>query len=242
MLQLVRLKYGESETFSPGGGITGVEIAKASVKVANIAFQKDVALHYRQPNGTWTERALNWQSNSGDYDLFGGNFSDIVTTEFVIRYAAGGQTFWDNNDSTNYHVDSGQPNVVGERSVVLNQATARRGTEAGGGFVFTTSWTEGEIYVQNRSFNKRVGIRLTANNWATFLDTDATFSGTVTVATGTSEVEIWKFKTGEFNLDESTPDFRFAIYYQDIDSGEWFWDNNFGRDYTLSKADLATIA
>jgi len=242
MLQLVRLKYGESETFAPGGGITGVEITKASAKVANIAFQKDVALHYRQPDGTWAERALTWQANYGDYDLFGRNFNDIVTTEFALRYAAGGQTFWDNNNFANYHVDTGQPNVVGERSVVLNKATAKRGTEAGGGLVFTTSWTEGEIYVQNRSFNKRVGIRLTANNWATFLDTDATFSGTVSVATGLPEVELWKFKTGEFNLDESTPNFRFAIYYHDLDSGAWFWDNNFGRDYTLSKTDLAMIA
>jgi hypothetical protein len=36
--QPIRLKYGESETFSPGGGITGVEITKISAKAKNIAF------------------------------------------------------------------------------------------------------------------------------------------------------------------------------------------------------------
>jgi len=35
--------------------------------------------------------------------------------------------------------------------VILNKATARRGSQAGG-FVFTTSWVEGEIFVKNVSF------------------------------------------------------------------------------------------
>jgi hypothetical protein len=241
MVKLVRLKYGESETFSPGGGFTGVQLTKASVKVANIAFHKDVALHYQQQDGSWTEQGLIWQDHFGDYDLFGGNFNDRITTQFVIRYSVNGETFWDNNNFANYHVNSGFPNVVAERTVVLNRATARRGTQAGGGFVVTTSWTEGEIYVQNLSFNKRVGIRLTADNWATSHDTEALFISAVPVATGISEVEVWKFKTPEFNLDQSTPHFRFAVYYNNLDTGEWFWDNNFGRDYSLSKEDLKTI-
>lgn len=241
MPQLVRLKYGESETYTPGGGIGGVQITKASAKVANIAFQKDVALHYRQSDGTWSERGLGWLDNFGDYDLFGGNFSDIVTSEFVVRYFVDGQTYWDNNGLANYHVGNVKPNVVGALAVILNRATARRGSEAGGGFVFDTSWTEGEIYVQNQSFNKRVGIRLTANDWMSFHDSDASFSGTVSVATGISDVEIWKFKTPELNLDESTVRFRFAVYYNNLDTGQWFWDNNFGHDYSLSKVDLSTL-
>ena len=95
--------------------------------------------------------------------------------------------------------------------------------------------------MQNLSFNKRIGIRLTANDWATSHDTDASFGGNVPVATGVSNVEVWKFKTPEFNLDESVPSFRFAIYYNNLDTGEWFWDSNFGRDYALSKADSAFI-
>jgi len=91
-----------------------------------------------------------------------------------------------------------------------------------------------------RRSTKRVGIRLSTDDWATSQDTLAAFSGTVPVAEGPSEVEIWTFKTPELNLDASIPAFRFAIFYNDLDSGEFFWDNNFGQDYTLSKADLAT--
>jgi len=31
------------------------------------------------------------------------------------------------------------------------------------------------------------------------------------------------------------------VFYNNLDSGEWFWANNFGQDYTLAKTDLATI-
>lgn len=139
MPESVRLKYGVSETFSPGGGITGVKSTQASAKVANLGFQKEVALHYQQSDGSWAESALNWQRNFGDYDLFSGNFNDFITSQFVIRYTVGGQTFWDNNNFANYHVDSSHPNVVASRQMVLNRAVAKRGTQAGGGFVFSTS-------------------------------------------------------------------------------------------------------
>jgi hypothetical protein len=241
MSEFVKLKYGKSETFAPGGGIGNVEITQASAKVVNLGFQKGVAIRYRQPDGSWAERSLSWQRNFGDYDLFSGDFNDFTTNQFAIRYSVNGQTFWDNNSFADYHADTVHPNVVAELKVILNKAVAKRGNQAGGGFVFTTSWAEGEIYVQNRSFNKRVGIRLTANNWATSHDTDAAYGGLVPVAAGASAVEVWKFKTPEFNLDESTSDFQFAIYYHDHDTGEWFWDNNFGRNYRLSKTDAATI-
>jgi hypothetical protein len=60
-------------------------------------------------------------------------------------------------------------------------------------------------------------------------------------AVGVSHVEIWKFKTPELNLDQSSAEFRFAVFYNNLDSGEWFWDNNFGQNYSLSKTDLANI-
>jgi hypothetical protein len=236
--QPIRLKYAESDNFSPGGGLTGVNNTQTAAKVQNLAFAKDVALHYTQPDGTWVERALTWQKNFGAYDIFGRSDNAFVTTQFVIRYTVNGQTFWDNNDGGNYHIDELRPNTVGG-NVMLNKATARRGSQAGGGFVFTTSWVEGEIFVKNLSFNKRVGIRLSTNGWATFQDTDASFNGNVAVAEGLSQVEIWKFKTPELNLDEGRPDFKFAVFYNNLDTGEFFWDNNFAQDYTLSKADFA---
>ncbi len=235
----VRLKYAESESFSPGGGIGSVDDTGVSVKVKNIAFAKDVGFVCALSDGTWIDEAMAWQKSFGNYDLFSFSDSSITTNEFAVRYTVDGQTFWDNNNGANYRVDEINPNTVGG-NVVLNAATARQGSESGGGFVFTTSWVEGNIYVKNLSFNKRVGIRLSSNGWASFLDTNATFGGTVPVAEGSSQVEMWTFKTPEFNLDATHPDFNFAIFYNDLDTGEWFWDDNFGQSYTLSKAASST--
>jgi hypothetical protein len=238
--QSVRLKYIESDNFSPGGGITGVNNTKMTAKAKNIAFAKDVAIHYAQADGAWVERPLAWHKNYLHHDLFALTDNSFITTEFVIRYTVNGETFWDNNGGGNYHVDSERPNTIGG-NVILNKATARRGSQAGGGFVFTTSWIEGEIFVKNLSFQKHVGIRVSANGGASFHDTNASFSGNVPVAVGLSQVEVWKFKTAELNIDQSSAEFRFAVFYNNLDSGEWFWDNNFRQDYTLSKTDLATI-
>lgn len=168
----IRLQYAESDNFSPGGGFTGVNNTKITAKVKNFAFAKEVVIHYAQADGAWVERPLAWQKTFSSYDLFALTDNSFITTEFVIRYTVNGETFWDNNGGTNHHVDSGRPNTAGG-NVILNKATARRGSQAGGGFVFTTSWVEGEIFVKNLSFQKRVGIRLSANGGPSFHDTNA---------------------------------------------------------------------
>ncbi len=240
MIEPIRLKYAVSENFSPGGGFTGVNSTVFTAKVKNVAFAKDVAVRYVLPTGSWDERPLAWEKNFTDYDLLARSDNSFSTTEFVFRYTVNGQTFWDNNGGANYHIDSGRPNTVGG-NVILNKATARRGTQAGGGFTVTTSWVEGEIFVKNASFHKRIGIRLSTNEWASFQDTDAWFDTKVSVVAGISQVEIWKFKTPELNLDQSSSNFRFAAFYNNLETGEWLWDNNFYQDYTLSKADFTTI-
>jgi len=228
-----RLKYATSQAFDIGG--LPNEYTHLRAKVENIAFAKDVAVHYKQPNGTWTDSPLGWIENEGDYDVFGAKLPFIE--EFVIRYTVNGASFWDNNKLLNYHL-SNFTNTVGG-NVMLNQAVAKIGHEAGGGFTVTTSWLEGEIYVNNLAFAKRVGIRFSTDGGMKWRDSDATFAGGVTEGTfaSSSGAELWKFKTPELNLDAASTVFRFAIYYQNLATGEWFWDNNFGQDYKLTKND-----
>ena len=175
-----------------------------------------------------------------DHDIFSAEVNEQVL-QFVIRYAVAGATFFDNNAGLDYHFASNLAIVGG--NVVLNRATAKRGSQAGGGFVFTTSWLEGQILVNNRSFAKDVGVRLSVDNGHTFHDTHGFFAGSnadngIFVGPG---AEVWQFKTPELNLDNSASEFRFAVFYQDQATGEVFWDNNFGQDYRVSKADGATI-
>ena len=128
-------------------------------------------------------------------------------------------------------------------NVVLNQAIAHQGTEAGGGgFVFTTSWLEGEILVNNLSFVKDVGVRMSVDGGVKWNDTLASFSGSNTANhTFVGPAEVWRFKTPELNLNDASPVFQFAVFYRNGATGETFWDNNFGQDYRVSKADGSAV-
>jgi Carbohydrate/starch-binding module (family 21) len=132
--------------------------------------------------------------------------------------------------------------IVGAH-VVLNKAVSKQGIQAGGGFVFTTSWLEGEILVNNLSFVKNVGVRLSADGGISWNDTLGFFAGShdadnIFIGPG---ADVWRFKTPELNLVSNPGEFRFAVFYRNGATGEWFWDNNFGQDYKISKADGATI-
>lgn len=230
----VRLKYATSQAFTVGGVSDAYMYTKA--KVSNIGFAKDVQIHFRTPSGTWIEQPLIWIANFGDYDLFLLNHG-THTAEFVIRYSVNGVTFWDNNQNVNYHLNNFANTVGG--NVVLNRAVAKIGTQVGGGFVFTTSWLEGEIYVNNLSFGKQVGVRLSTDGGLSWQDTNASFVGNIGEGTFTTSLgaELWRFKTPELNLDPAATFFRFAIYYRNLATNEWFWDNNFEQDYRMSKVE-----
>jgi hypothetical protein len=238
-MDTVRLKYAASESFSPGGGVTGVRSTKVSAKIKKFALANDVTLVFTQGDGVWNQTPLSFARTFDDHDIFETDDNTIVITQFALQYSAGADTFWDNNNGADYRVETARPNTVGG-NVVLNSATAKRGTQAGGGLTFTTSWVEGEIWVKDLSFAKRVGMRLSTNNWASFVDTPATFNSKVPTNQGLSQVEIWGFKTPELNLDNTTPSFVFAVFYENLNTGEWFWDNNCGQDFRLSKADGAS--
>jgi hypothetical protein len=234
----VRLKLARLGFFS-GGGFSGA-YAPITAKVRNIAFAKTVVVHYTPDDSTWKDFPLAFAAHYGDYDLFAGEVGEQVV-QFVLRYTVDGQTFYDNNAGYNYRLLSTLAVVGG--NVTLYAAKARVGQQAGGGFVFTTSWLEGEILVNNLSYVKAVGVRLSADGGATWHDTPATYVGTQT-SDGRfigPNAEAWKFKTPELNMNNAAAEFRFAVFYRNGATGETFWDNNFGQDYKVNKADGTTI-
>ena len=240
MSDLIRLKYAHTTDVNIDGMYVEQD-TQMRAKVKNVAATKDVRAHYNNGSGTWLDITLPWLANYGDYDLFGRD-GGFFTHELVVSCTQAGITDWDNYGSANYLV--GDSRSVAGDDVVLNQAVARQGTEAGGGFVFETSWIEGSILVNNLSFAKRVGIRYTANHGVTWNDTAATYGGPFISeypAAPPGDAEQWNFKTSEFNLDNASAVFEFAVYYQRLDTGEWFWDNNFFQNYKLSKVAGSTI-
>ena len=75
------------------------------------------------------------------------------------------------------------------------------------------------------------------------VDQERRYTGPATEGTyaGSNGAEVWKFKTPELNFNNASLDFAFAIYYNRLDTGEWFWDDNFSQNYKLSKMEGSTI-
>jgi hypothetical protein len=240
MSDLIRLKYAETNDINIDG-MYGQLDTRIQVKVKNVTPAKSVWAHFPAGGGVWQDLALPWIANYGNYDLFGVDPGYIIT-ELVVACTQAGITDWDNNGFANYLL--GDNSAVAGDDVVLNQAQAQQGTEVGGGFEFQTSWIVGSILVNNLSYAKRVGIRYTTNQGATWNDTLATYGGplnTDSTTAGPGSAEQWNFTTPELNYDNSSATFEFAVYYQRLDTGEWFWDNNFSQNYQLSKATGSTI-
>lgn len=238
-MDTVRLKMTRRGFFS-GGGFSGT-FTPVSAKVRNIALEKQVAAYYTPDGTTWKETPLSFSSHFGDYDTFDGTVNEQVV-RFVIRYSVAGQTFYDNNFGSDYAFGSRLAIVGG--NVALHRATAKQGAQVGGGFVFTTSWFEGEILVNNLGFVKNIGVRMTADGGASWFDVPASFSSSTTtdgVFVG-PDAEVWRFKTPELNLNSAAPAFQFAVFYGDASTGATFWDNNFSQDYKLNKGPGSVIS
>jgi len=240
----VRLKVAYGENYAVSGMTFSWTTIR--VKVKNINYQKQVTLHYRVAGtDSWQDHPLAFVGHYGNYDIFGGDGSTPVTQEFAIRYNVPGQEHWDNNNGANYHIDTFHGAVGG--NVMLNEATVDVHTEAGGGYSIPVSRMQGQIYVQNLSYHKVVGVHWSRDNGATWQDTPATYGGTVTaVASQVPEVEIWNFQTPTLTLEDSTAPYRFAVFYEqrnddDTATVATHWDNNFTQDYYLAKVNNARI-
>ena len=234
MSQAVHLKLAHQST-SDGGGS-----AHFSVKVKNLGFGKEVSVLYTGDDQQWKAAPLEFAAHFGNYDLFTGQIHEPLS-QFVVRYAIGGEVYYDNQFGENFRL--GPPQAVVGDNVALQQATSRQGMRDERGLVVGTSWLEGEILVNHRSFIKTVGVLLSADGGANWVSTNATYASQTTsggIDVGTN-VEVWRFKTPDLRHDPSAVEFQFAVFYRDGGTGELFWDNSFGQNYSISKLDGACV-
>jgi hypothetical protein len=198
-----------------------------TVRVNNVAYAKDVRLHYREA-GVWRDRPLVWQVNQGSYDLFALDpaldFGSNPFVDFAVSFSADGATHWDDNNHANYSLTPSVTDVTGG-NVTLNFAELQLGGTPGSSYV---TGLRGEMFVNNLSYHKRVGLRHSDNGWLSHLDIPASFSRR---AGEGGVLERWTF--GRNTSPEPFGRGEFAVYYQNLDTGVFFWDNNFGRNYDM---------
>lgn len=198
-------------------------------KVANLGYDKQVLLHYREGSGPWKQRQLSWVEWHGDHDIFSTgtpNTSPPSAAEFALSYTVNGNTFWDSQFGQNYRTGAGTTITGGH--VALFGATTRFA-----GLAPNERDVTGDIYVDNLSPQKVVGIRMSTDGGNVWQDVPAQYTGTSTEGAynNLGIVEKWHFVTPVF---VGLQPVRFAAYYRDVTSGKTYWDNNFGNDYVLS--------
>lgn len=213
----VEVRLVTSSSFPSGTGSFNYE-GEYQIVVQNTAFEKDVAIHGTTGSGApFSDRVATFQESLPDgRELWKLSTGDQLL-EFVAKYSVLGMTFWDNNGGANYT----QPPVFDEFDALLGRVPeVVQGTA---GFSDATDITVLSA-VKNLAFVKEVGVVFTTNDWASSSVALGHFDHTLK-----SGHEVWKIEApvgGANHVD-------YAIFYRA--NGQEFWDNNFWRNYTLTR-------
>lgn len=96
----------------------------------------------------------------------------------------------------------------------------------------------GFVRVKNVSFEKRVSLRLTYNDWETHEDVMCEFYSPQ--VSGRQNFDKFQFCFPLSIASNKDVKIQFAIYFKS-DAGE-FWDNNFGQNYSLGVKEIAATS
>jgi hypothetical protein len=220
----VRVAYAATQVFNPSGGVS-ISYSYVLVRVDNFGYQKQVLLHAPVSVGWWQQHELVWVEGRGDHDLF-ATVPNMVpaVTEFAVSYTVNGRTYWDSRLGENYRLGTLNTAVAGNIAVVsvLCRLFGQSGIDV-----------TGDIYVNNLSAHKEVGIRLSADGGIVWQDVPAAYAGPATeqVVVNLGAVERWRFDYAPSAAVQQP--LTFAAYYRDHQVGVTYWDNNFGHNYSL---------
>jgi len=199
------------------------------IEVDNLAFQKVVAVHYQSQSGAWVDAPASFVSVTGNnhevwsFQTQPKTFQDRLGTDFAfaIRYTVAGRTFWDNNSGRDYRVGAGPRPASFAPSVLLEVSNV---TLLDAAWQAPTNRASGVIALKNLAFQKDVKIVYSTDAWTTVKSASASF---LFSSTG---YENWSF---DIPLAAADRRIDFAISY--TVGGQTYWDNNFGRNYVLTK-------
>jgi Carbohydrate/starch-binding module (family 21) len=210
----------------------GVE---AFIEVENIAHEKRVVVRWRNGDCVDTEATYVrssggdteiWRALSPTHSCWSNEGPGTEAIKFAIRYDVAGKTYWDNNDGWDYLCAcwSNDNSVVLGPNLLLKSAAVVEGT--GGEYL------QGEIFVKNLGYAKRVDVIYTTDRWVHAQTAHASFRD------GTNEYvghpnEVWEFNAPLGRQTDFSVEVRFALRYQV--NGKVYWNDNVGLDYVISK-------
>jgi len=236
----IRLVLGHPFSYAVSG-MTWSETT-VSVHVDNIGtdYSRKVFVNYSLwSSENWQRTELELESNHGTHSLY-----QIVLpgsqAEFAVELESSEGSYWDNNNGDNYKVQawsSGGDYLAGTvgQKVALAEATSNEWvvfTKYGSPYIVDSTLT-GTIYVENLNYNKHVGIVVNYGdgNWQWV---DGSYAYSMSTG-GANNIEVWEVQFNYYGHPYPT-DWEFAVFYHNLDSDIWYWDNNFEKNYSLGKA------
>ena len=213
------------------------------IEVENIAYNKEVIVHYSMGGAAWTNTRAEFVTSLGNNrEIWKFKTAEAVylprwggaNYDFAIEYKVNGNSFWDNNGGGNYLVSCGGVLVSRPQQVLGSSALYTEG--------FTVTQTQidqytakkvlsGTIVLKNLAYQKLVKVRYSTDNWASWKEADAVYSAGITTPNGSATgLERWSFSE---EIPSSATQVKFAVSY--TVNGVTYWDNNFGRDYSSAQ-------
>lgn len=210
---------------------------KFTVKVANLALDKNVSVFHEKVDGNWEEIPLNYSFSidnqqeiwTGEYQYFGYTGEQIYDNEFVVKYDVNGTTYWDNNNGNNYVIEEREIGYLfADSSLSISVDSAYLFPYFGGGNQLNVI-----VDVKNVAPAKEVEVVYTTDGWQTkqYLALNFTkywYSGYqyALVSPNPFNIERW---TGSLVLDDTVDNVEYAVVYRV--NGQEYWDNNYGNNY-----------
>ncbi|MEW7288942.1 hypothetical protein [Aquimarina sp. 2304DJ70-9] len=216
---------------------------KFTVRVTNLAYDKQVSIYHEKIDGTWEEIPLSFTYNldsqneiwAGEYRYTAGTRGKIYDDEFVVKYDVDGTTYWDNNNGNNYSI---QEKEVGS---FFAESDLNISVDPDYDSLYPIYGSTGNQFsvivdVRNIAPGKEVEVVYTTDGWQTtqYLSLSFTprwYSGYqyVLISPNQFNVERW---TGSVVLDASVNSVEYAVVYKV--NGQEYWDNNYGRNYIVN--------
>ena len=197
------------------------------IRVKNLAFEKQVAIHHMSYDGTWVDIPAEFTRSLANGDeIWSATYTsrNDLGTAFCIKYTANGNTYWDNNNGANYNLE------------LNGGALLPEGTNVKGWFssLYTSSFN-GNILVRNLAYTKDVTVVYSTDNWATTKTVKASYVGprfywgyASVDSPNALGIEYWTFSATLENAKQISYCISYTV------NGVTYWDNNFGGNYTLT--------
>jgi len=234
----VKLKAVESFSYDSSFPI---DVRCFDVDVKNLSFEKRVSIWGQRANGgNWGELEGQSLAYVGTYpqtdiELWRGcvyrlRYANPETwgDQFVVKVEMNGSVYWDNNQTSNYHVGLNDGMFFNANQIIrLSKIQVRRYSNDYASFagVATLKRVDG--------FNPQVNICFSQDGWASYNDAylyqskGFMYSELANVPSPNQHgIEYWSFYA---SIDPSKP-VEYALVYTD-GSGRQYWDNNLGRNY-----------